>query len=484
MRLSLSSTHRIIRIVFISIIYGGANVFKDNKMKLAFLLTVTTAAVSIFPSIATAQDDAGWYVRGNIGYGTHNDMDIVGDIVGDVESEGNAAGSLGLGYEFSNNWRLEGDLAQLWTDNGAISQLPNTAAKLQTKSAFINAIYDFSDFGRWEPYVGAGFGVVRSSATLAAHDFPSAALNSPGVVSVNSPACRGGVACSIKDSDNGFGWQLLAGLGYAISDNLTWDTQYRYLDAGNAQFEGSKAPVLGSIVGANATLQDVGAHSLMTGFRYKFGKKATKMVAVPLPSAPRVFTCWDGTTTLTSAECPSQPAPEPARTLQCWDGSIVSVASECPARETFTCADGTLVYDMNECLATRTDVTIGELCAQEYRQEIIFYEFDKGRSAETQGAIDRILDIGEFCNVDNVRVVGHTDTSGSAAYNLRLSERRAKDARDELVREGVNASLITSEGKGETELFIPTADGVKEQLNRRTEVLIRLQSTGGNFVAN
>jgi len=308
MRLSLSSTHRIIRIVFISIIYGGANVFKDNKMKLAFLL----------------------------------------------KSEGHAAGSLGLGYEFSNNWRIEGDLAQLWTDNGAISQLPNTAAKLQTKSAFINAIYDFSDFGRWEPYVGAGVGIVRSSATLAAHDFPSAALNSPGVVSVNSPACRGGVACSIKDSDNGFGWQLLAGLGYAISDNLTWDTQYRYLDAGNAQFEGSKAPALGSIVGANATLQDVGAHSLMTGFRYKFGKKATKMVAVPLPVAKGSYNCWDGSCALSAAECPPQPAPEPApepvRMVQCWDGTTVSDASQCPAQpQTYTCWDGSLVYDLNQC---------------------------------------------------------------------------------------------------------------------------------------
>ena len=323
-------------------------------MNTRLLTAVATAALLAVPSIASAQDDAGWYVRGNIGYGTHNDMDIVGDIVGDVESEGNAAGSLGLGYEFSNNWRLEGDLAQLWTDNGAISQLPNTAAKLQTKSAFINAIYDFSDFGRWEPYVGAGFGVVRSSATLAAHDFPSAALNSPGVVSVNSPACRGGVACSIKDSDNGFGWQLLAGLGYAISDNLTWDTQYRYLDAGNAQFEGSKAPVLGSIVGANATLQDVGAHSLMTGFRYKFGKKATKMVAVPLPVAKGSYNCWDGSCALSAAECPPQPAPEPApepvRMVQCWDGTTVSDASQCPAQpQTYTCWDGSLVYDLNQC---------------------------------------------------------------------------------------------------------------------------------------
>lgn len=163
---------------------------------------------------------------------------------------------------------------------------------------------------------------------------------------------------------------------------------------------------------------------------------------------------------------------------------MVEDVAQCPTRETFTCADGTLVYDQNECRATRSDITIGSLCGSEYRQEIIYYEFDKGRSPETQAAVNRILDIGEFCNVNNVRVVGHTDTSGSAAYNLRLSERRAKDARDELVSEGVNPALITSEGKGETELFLPTADGVKEPLNRRTEVLIRLTETGGMLTAN
>jgi len=118
------------------------------------------------------------------------------------------------------------------------------------------------------------------------------------------------------------------------------------------------------------------------------------------------------------------------------------------------------------------------LCGNEFRQEIIYYEFDKGQSAETRATIGRILDIGEYCNVENIRVVGHTDSSGDASYNLALSKRRAKDARDELVRQGINEARITSEGKGESELAIQTGDGKKEQLNRRTEVLISLGSIG------
>ena len=450
-------------------------------MKQMLLTTASFAIAFAIPSFAYA-DEPGWYLRGNAGYGTHTDIDITGDVVGDVESEGNVTGSVGVGYDFGDNWRLELDAAQLFTNLGAVSQYPNSTAKLETKTGFINAIYDFDNFGRWAPYVGGGVGIVRGNATVTAHDFPSGALGQAGVVNVSTPVCSG-AACSFKDGDTGLGWQLLAGLGYQISDNLTWDTHYRYLNSNNLDFDGSVAASLGAVSAGAMSFEDVGAHSLMTGFRYKFGQKqAPAPVAVapppPPPPAPSYYTCWDGSEALSAANCAPQPAPEPVRQIQCWDGSIVTDAAQCPAQQTFTCPDGTLVYDLNQCIATRSSVTIGELCGQEYRSETIYYEFNKARSAETQTKIDRILDIGQFCNVESITVVGHTDTVGSAAYNQRLSERRAQDARDELVRDGVSANVISSSGAGETQLFVQTGDGVKEDLNRRTEVLIRLSSTG------
>jgi outer membrane protein OmpA-like peptidoglycan-associated protein/opacity protein-like surface antigen len=446
------------------------------------LLSVASAAIiAMLPATAFA-DDAGWYLRGNAGYGTHNDIDITGDLVGDVESEGNATGSVGLGYDFGNNWRLELDAAQLFTDLGQISQTPSSSAKLETTTGFLNAIYDFSDFGRWEPYVGAGIGIVRGNVTAVAHDFPTGGA---GSANISTPVCSG-VACSFKDGDTGLGWQLLAGLGYEISDNLTWDTHYRYMNSNNLDFTGSVAPVIGSLASAAATFEDVGSHALMTGFRYRFGEKAKPVVAAPAPvpvpaPVPSTFTCWDGSSALDLANCPAEPAPapEPVRQVQCWDGSIVTDAAQCPAQQTYTCPDGSLVYDQNQCIATRSEVTIGELCGQEYRSETIYYDFNKARSAETQSKINRILDIGQFCNVESISVVGHTDTVGSSAYNQRLSERRANDAREELIRDGVDAARISASGAGETQLFVQTADGVKEDLNRRTEVLIRLSNTQG-----
>jgi outer membrane protein OmpA-like peptidoglycan-associated protein len=248
-------------------------------------------------------------------------------------------------------------------------------------------------------------------------------------------------------------------------------------------FDGTRTNgVTGGTNAINVAAGGVGAHSLMTGFRYLFGHKHEAVTPPPAPVAD--YKCWDGSMVFNAGQCPAQPAPV-VQTQTCWDGSIIPTTSSCPAQPapqpTYTCWDGTLVYDQAQCPAqviSQSGNNMTELCGEGYRQEIIYYEFDKGQSAETRNTINRILDIGQYCNVDNIRVVGHTDTSGSAAYNLSLSKRRAKDARDELVRQGIAGERITSEGKGETEPFVPTGDGVKEQLNRRTEVLISLGSVG------
>jgi OOP family OmpA-OmpF porin len=76
------------------------------------------------------------------------------------------------------------------------------------------------------------------------------------------------------------------------------------------------------------------------------------------------------------------------------------------------------------------------------------------------------------CNIGGIVVVGHTDTSGSTAYNAGLSERRAGVVRDALVARGIATGSIRSEARGETDLARATRDGVREPLNRRTAVTI------------
>ncbi len=69
-----------------------------------------------------------------------------------------------------------------------------------------------------------------------------------------------------------------------------------------------------------------------------------------------------------------------------------------------------------------------------------------------------------------VTVVGHADTSGSAAYNVRLSERRGKAVADALVGLGLASSTLSVDWKGESMPAVATGDGVKEPLNRRSTI--------------
>ena len=72
-----------------------------------------------------------------------------------------------------------------------------------------------------------------------------------------------------------------------------------------------------------------------------------------------------------------------------------------------------------------------------------------------------------------VRIVGHTDSSGSEAVNDPLSVERARSVRDYLVTRGVAAAHVQTAGRGERE---PIADNSTEQgraINRRVEIYLR-----------
>jgi outer membrane protein OmpA-like peptidoglycan-associated protein len=103
----------------------------------------------------------------------------------------------------------------------------------------------------------------------------------------------------------------------------------------------------------------------------------------------------------------------------------------------------------------------------------VYFEWDRSNlNQSAQETIDAAVARARQCNVNSVVVVGHTDTSGSTAYNQGLSERRAGVVRDALVARGIGAGSIQTQARGETDLARATRDGVREPLNRRTAVTI------------
>jgi outer membrane protein OmpA-like peptidoglycan-associated protein len=71
-----------------------------------------------------------------------------------------------------------------------------------------------------------------------------------------------------------------------------------------------------------------------------------------------------------------------------------------------------------------------------------------------------------------VRVEGHTDSTGSAAYNQTLSENRAQSVASYLIQRGISPSRIATAGYGFSRPVADNATAYGRSLNRRVEVLI------------
>ncbi|SDE78641.1 Outer membrane protein OmpA [Mucilaginibacter pineti] len=77
----------------------------------------------------------------------------------------------------------------------------------------------------------------------------------------------------------------------------------------------------------------------------------------------------------------------------------------------------------------------------------------------------------------NILIVGHTDNTGSDAYNMDLSVRRAESVKSYIVAGNVAAARLQTQGKGESEPIADntTVDGRSQ--NRRVEIVIVANST-------
>jgi len=71
-----------------------------------------------------------------------------------------------------------------------------------------------------------------------------------------------------------------------------------------------------------------------------------------------------------------------------------------------------------------------------------------------------------------ITVIGHTDSTGSDAYNQRLSERRAEAVRDQLVARGVPAGQLATVGRGSLEPRADNATPEGRAANRRVEMVL------------
>jgi iron complex outermembrane receptor protein len=108
------------------------------------------------------------------------------------------------------------------------------------------------------------------------------------------------------------------------------------------------------------------------------------------------------------------------------------------------------------------------------RTYLVFFDWDRADlTARAKQIVASAASASTHVQTTRIEVNGYTDLSGTAAYNQKLSVRRAQTVEAELVRDGVPTSEISIHGYGESNPLIPTAKGVREPQNRRVEIILK-----------
>lgn len=218
------------------------------------------------PEVVLETARSGFYLRGDVSYEFRSDLDGTQDVsVPGVSVAAPSDGRLdeaavfgaGLGYRFNDMLRVDATLRYGEASLGAAPvALPNCgvpcagfvggdAGRLELLG---NAYLDLGTVAGFTPYLGAGLGAVR-------FDYGDAALAACSAAGCSSLGVSG-------ESDWRFAYALNAGVSYDISQALTVDLGYRFLDA-----DGGDA--WRSVAGPAVAVSDDGVqrHAISLGLR-------------------------------------------------------------------------------------------------------------------------------------------------------------------------------------------------------------------------
>lgn len=103
----------------------------------------------------------------------------------------------------------------------------------------------------------------------------------------------------------------------------------------------------------------------------------------------------------------------------------------------------------------------------------IFFDFDQATlKAESFPELNRIISAMKEKNTLEIEIAGHADATGPSAYNLKLSERRARSVASYLIDKGITQNRIAVVFRGEDSPIAPNTTPEGRRRNRRVEFKI------------
>ena len=117
-----------------------------------------------------------------------------------------------------------------------------------------------------------------------------------------------------------------------------------------------------------------------------------------------------------------------------------------------------------------------QLHAQTTKTTIIQFEFDKSAITDSsKGQLKNLVKEIKTSASANIELYGHCDSSGTSAYNDRLSIKRVEAVHQFLLSEGIIDSVILSKkGYGENKPLNENASKEQRSLNRRVEIIVSM----------
>jgi len=267
----------------------------------------------------------------------------------------------------------------------------------------------------WLPYIRAG-GVFTGGSHTSTASFTDAS---------GTASFTGGK--NFKSSGFGVG----AGLDYLVTDHVFFRAEYTHVNLGKG------TNTVTTCTGTAATCAEFGALSLdnihnsftanivRVGINYKFGGEAPPVVAAAPPY-------------VAPSPPPSPPPPPPPEPAPCHVPPGFKVDANC------------------------------HIIEQSVIVRAVDFEFNSTNlTAPAQQTLDEVASALLTQPELHVEIQGHTDSIGSSAYNLNLSQKRADAVRAYLISKGISASALAAKGYGKTKPIADnnTAEGRAE--NRR-----------------
>ena len=102
-------------------------------------------------------------------------------------------------------------------------------------------------------------------------------------------------------------------------------------------------------------------------------------------------------------------------------------------------------------------------------------QFESGAAAikaASYALLDLLAEVARTCPAARFEIAGHTDSSGGAAANKRLSERRARAVQDYLSEQGIDTGRLSSAGYGEEVPKVSNDTPAGRAQNRRVELVV------------